>query len=209
MTRGRKLHGNIRDYQIRYSNWMVVVNYLKYFGDFEYVFKCFNFPSEDFNRKYTVLFNKYLQDDKLPEEKMLVSGRHRGGKPSLGFILDKKVFFLLYERFLEPNEKLPFNERVKVDNVTINSAIEEVLKEAKDDDLKYILDKNNHISVNFQYCKTGCHRFAKRHFFQNRYISCLPDDDIGDRRVLLSQSNYAIAKKYPVEGWTKEPEWYL
>jgi hypothetical protein len=189
-----------REYQVRYSNWLVIVNYLKYFGDFEYVFKCFKFSSKIFSRKYAVLFNKYLQDAQLPKEKMMFSGRHRGGKPSLGFTMDQMVFEFLYEKFLEPNEKLAEHERIKVDNKKINLAIKHILTTAEGNNLIYLTDKK--LSVDFQYCKTGCHRFAQRHFFANRFISSPPDGDCFDGRVVLHLSDYAVAKGYPVEGWT-------
>jgi hypothetical protein len=179
----------------------VVANYLNHFGDNEYVFKCFKFPSEEFDKKYVALFNKYLNDIRLPEDKRRVCGRHRGGKPSLGFEMDQLVFELLYERYLEPNEKKPIHMRVKVDNVKINQAVFDVLKSAAGENLFFLLNKDNKLTTSFQYCKTGCHRFAKRHFFQNRFISCPEEDEMNDKRSILCQSDYAIEKGYPVEGW--------
>jgi hypothetical protein len=148
-----------------------------------------------------VLFNKYLSDIQLPDDQRQISGRHRGGKPYLGFEMDQQVFELLYERYLEPNEAAHASKRIKVDNVKINAAISEVLNKYTEDNSNYLSDKET-LQLDFQYCKTGCHRFAKRHFFPDRFISKPLEQDLDDNRVFLCQSSYAIQKGYPVEGWT-------
>lgn len=220
MAREKKTDSK-RIYQTRFSNWEVIASYLLKFRDFEYVFSCFQFPSNKYSRKYFNLFNKYLTDIKKPRQIKVLCGRHRGCKPGLGFALDKLVFILLYKDYLEPNEsKKVESEKIYVDNDMINKAIQSVLKSAEGEDQgedrenRSLSDfsssntlseqKSPCLNKDFKYSRFACNRFAIRHFFPNRYEVSPPAETDGDTRIVLQQSAYAHSKHYPSEGFPLE-----
>lgn len=191
-----------REYQTRYSNWQIIASYLLELKSYEEVFKCFNFPTKTYSRKITLQFDGFLNDIKLPEELRKFCGQHLGGEPDLGRILDQMVFVKLYKEFIRKNMEDNTTPMIYISNEIINKAVSILIMEA-DENCLTVLKRNAELKnfdyKSFVYSKAACNRFAHRWDIPDRYV--IEPTIINNFANHVGQSDYAVSKRYPVQGW--------
>jgi hypothetical protein len=201
-----------KEYLPRYLNWEVIASYLIHLKKFQEVFRCFKFPSKVLSPKIVAQFRVFLNDIKLPKHLRKFCGRHCGGEPGLGRVLDQMVFVKIYADFIEHNETDLHKNGcldgcIFISNEIINKMVRLIIDQNEGTCVINTFQmKEKEIGRDyklFQYSKTACNRFTHRWSIPNRYVisSERGDHPTSPPKSFLPLTNYAVEKGYPVDGW--------